>query len=386
MHDIAIAGGGIGGLTTALGLLKAGHNVRVFEQSDNPAESGAGLSIAPNAAAVLNALGLRERLLAISDLPERGCVYDGRTGEELSVTPYGEVVREHFGDYYFQTPRASIYRLLADEIRQLDPHCLRTGYRFESFEQTPDNVTLTFSDKPAEQAQVLIGADGLKSNTRACIHGDLPARFTRYIAWRALIPMARLDVSFREPVSRVWIGQERNFVFYPLDGGRLLNCVMFAGDSDWTDEGWRQKASVREIRQAYKGFHDTVQTVIDALPEDGCYKWAMFDREPLADWQSGRVALLGDAAHPMLPFLGQGASMALEDAAEMIHALNQHSDVAEALSAYGEARVERANWVLLESRASGARFASPKPSASLFSNDQAMQTGRLFGWRPPALV
>ncbi len=385
MHDIAIAGGGIGGLTAALGLLRAGHRVRVYEQSDDPAESGAGLSIAPNAAAVLAALGLREDLLKISSRPEKGIIHDGFSGERLSTTPYGEAVREHFGDYYYQMPRASLYQLLSNAVSELDQDCIATGHRLLSYEQDDDGVSLEFAGQPSSRASALIGADGLRSKTRSCAQGEIPARFTRYIAWRALIPMANLPSSYAQSVSSVWVGQERNFVYYPLNDGALLNCVMFAGNSDWTGESWREKAAVEDIRTAFAGFHQQVQTVIDALPEDGCYKWALFDREPLQVWHHQRVALLGDAAHPMLPFLGQGASMALEDAAELIHGLNQHADVCDALAAYAQQRVERANWVLLESRDAGTRFAARTPTAETFSNDRAMQTGRLFGWRPPPL-
>lgn len=386
MHDIAIAGGGIGGLTAACGLLKAGHRVRVFEQSPDPGEFGAGLSIAPNAAAVLNELGLRDQILVLSNLPQEGRVHDGRSGELLSTTPYGEAVREHFGDYYYQTPRSSLYDLLAETIHALDPDCIHTGHRVTGYSEHRSSATLHFAGQPDQEAEVLIGADGLRSMIRSSMVGEVPARFTRYIAWRALIPMTDLPESYQAPRSNVWIGPQRNFVFYPLADNTQLNCAMFAGDSDWTEEGWRQRAEVEEIRQAYQDFHPIVQTVIDALPADGCYKWALFDRDPLSRWHTPRVALLGDAAHPMLPFLGQGASMALEDAAELIHALVQHADPDRALAAYQTARLERANWVLLESRAAGERFASPNPSASLFSNDQAMQTGKLFGWRPPALA
>lgn len=380
---MAIAGGGIGGLAAALGLLQHGHNVRVYEQAENPTESGAGLSIPPNAAAALTALGLKEGLRAAADLPERGFVYSGQSGEQLSVTPYGDALRSRFGDDYYQIPRADLYQLLFSAIARLDPNCVRTGSRVSDIVEHEHEVTFSINGNRTRQANLLIGADGLRSATRAQITGSQQARFTGYIAWRALIPMDDLPVSYAQKQSSVWVGPARTFVYYPLAQGKLLNCVMFAGDSTWEGESWRQKAEVSEVRKAFAPFHEKVQRVIEAIPEAHCYKWALMDREPLLQWHTERIVLLGDAAHPMLPFLGQGASMALEDALTLSGALAQHGDLSTALSSYAQARTQRANWVLLESRAAGERFANPKPAASHFRNDQAMQTNRLFSWQPP---
>lgn len=384
-RDIAIAGGGIGGLAAALGLLRLGHKVRVYEKADNPTESGAGLSIPPNAAAALSQLGLKKGLRATADLPEQGFVYSGRSGEQLSVTPYGDTLRTRFGDDYYQIPRADLYQLLASAIAEADPGCIRTGTRVSHIVEEKEHVTFSVNGKKTQEAALLIGADGLRSATREHVVGSRQARFTGYIAWRALIPMELLPDNYARNQSSVWVGPARTFVYYPLRQGTLLNCVMFAGDSTWEGESWRQKAEAGEVRDAFAPFDKSVQQVIEAIPESECYKWALMDRDPLSCWHTNRVVLLGDAAHPMLPFLGQGASMALEDAWTLAVALTQQNDLSTALSLYSLARTQRANWVLLESRAAGERFANPKPAASHFKNDQAMQTSKLFSWQPPRL-
>ena len=381
--NIAIVGGGLGGLTAAAFLLKSGHRVRVYEQASALREVGAGISLPPNAAKLIARLGLGEALRKTANIPHMGRLQNGKTGEMIQITPFGDDLHARYGEYYYQLHRADLLSLVRSLIDAVDPACIILNHRLESIEQNRDEVRLDFEGGQSTVADLIVGADGVRSRMRSLLCGPEDPRFTRFIAWRAIVPLDRLPESFAAAQSNVWIGPGRNVTYYPIRGKRLLNCVMFASDSDWTEEGWNLPARIEEIRAAYTGYHATIQTVIDSIPEDSCFQWALYDRDPIADWVAGRVALLGDAAHPMLPFLGQGASMAIEDAALLSGALRVAAAPDEALALYQQHRRDRANWVLLESRAAGERFVSPTPHAATFGKDGAMRANDLFGHEPP---
>lgn len=383
--NIAIIGAGLGGLTAAALLLRAGHRVRVYEQAPEIAEVGAGISLPPNASKVLTQLGLADALKSFSNLPREGRIINGATGEPIKVMPFGEAMKDRYGDYYYQAHRADLHELLLDTVRREDPDCVCVDHQFSDYREADDGVEIEFENQDRAHADIVIGADGVRSTLRSKLHGAESPRFTGYIVWRAIVPMESLPAIYGEPCSNVWVGPARNFTFYPLRGRSLLNCVMFAGDSDWKEEGWNIPAKVREIREAFAGYHDSVQRIIDVIPESECYKWALYDREPIAQWAKGRAVLMGDAAHPMLPFLGQGASMAIEDASILSDAISAASSVEGAFAEYERIRRDRANWVVLESREAGARFGSETPTPETFSADRAMRADQLYRFEPPAL-
>lgn len=384
--DIAIVGAGLGGLGLANLLVRAGHRVRVYEQAPVISEVGAGLSIPPNAARVVEQMGLLEQLRAASNIPERGRIYNGKTGRVIKFTAFGEKVRHFFGDYYYQLHRADMIDILKTGLEAQDPDAIQTDHVFERFEQTNAGVTLHFKNKPPAESSILIGADGIRSRIRAQICGEEAPFFTGYVAWRALIPSDRLPAYFRQPLSNVWIGKGRNITFYPIRGGALINCAIFASDQEWTEEGWSLPARAEDIKRAFEGYHRRVQELISAISDDQCFKWGLFGREPTKQWAQGNVVLLGDAAHPMLPFLGQGASMAFEDAGVLAATIAAMPDFPSAVQAYLEHREGRANWVLLESRAAGERFVADNPTGNTFGDDGAMKVRELFGYRTPSFA
>lgn len=384
--SIAIVGAGLGGLSLASLLGRAGHHVRVYEQAASIGEVGAGLSIPPNAARIIDEMGLLDQLRSLSNVPERGRIYNGRSGRVIKYAPFGEVVKKHFGEYYYQLHRADMIGILLEGARRIDPDTVMTDHVFERFEETPKGVRLFFENQPDRQADILIGADGIRSRIRSQICGPEAPVFTGYVAWRALIPMDSLPDYYKVPLSNVWIGKGRNITFYPIRGNRLLNCAIFASDQEWASEDWNVPAKVQDIRTAFSGYHQRVQTLIDAIPEDDCFKWGLFGREPTGNWSMGKVVLMGDAAHPMLPFLGQGASMAIEDASALARAISTQPDFDSAARLYLKHREERANWVLMESRAAGERFVSDAPNGNTFGKDGAMKMNKLFGYKTPEMA
>ena len=383
--NIIIVGAGIGGLTLALGLLRKGIDVQIVEVADTIKEVGAGISVPPNALKILWRLGLKDELDRLISVPTVGEIRVGETGEAISSTPFGDDMVRRYGAPYAQLHRADLQKVLIDSVLAQDAECLSLGTRAVDCRHTANGAEVNVQSNGIVSkisGRAVIACDGIRSTIREQLFHNEPPRFTRHVAWRCLIPTVDLPTSLREHRSVINISHHRQLVHYPLRDGTLLNCVAFVGGSDWRDESWTQPGDVSELQSLFSLFEDRSRAVLSAVPGDACFKWAIYDRDPLDSWCDHNVALLGDAAHPMPPYLGQGAAMAIEDAFVLADALAQTDCVADAFASYETQRVERANWALCESRAAGHRFQDANPDASRFDNDQALQAERMFSYEP----
>lgn len=384
MRDLGIVliGGGIGGLTAALALLRRGFRVTVHEQAPELREVGAGLSVTPNAAHVLVDLGLAPLLRAKAFALTRTGVKHFKTGRLLVDVPRGALMLEKYGEHYYVIHRADLHEGLAEAITAIDSACIRVGERCVAVTQDDAGVTARFENGSEARGAVLVGCDGLRSIVRECVHGAAMPPFAGYIAYRALVPTQRIRDVAIEPPSCLQIGPGHSFTRYPVRDGQLLNYVAMAERSGWEVESWSVRADVAEVLEEFRDFEPDVRKIIAATPAETCFKWALLDRDPLAEWARGRVTLLGDAAHPMLPFLGQGAVMAIEDAMVLARAFDSSSDWREALHRYEEARRERTTFVMRKSREAVKRYHAPNTDAYDKSTHQAGDTLGLFAYNP----
>ncbi|MBV7395934.1 FAD-dependent monooxygenase [Mameliella sediminis] len=348
-RKILIAGAGLGGLTAAACLLQAGHDVDVFEQAPALGEVGAGIQVSANATKVLRHIGVLDRLakLAVHPLRTEFRLHD--TAEVVATIKLGEAHEKKFGAPYYHVYRPDIHGLLADRVRELKPDAIKLGKAATSYAETSEGVTLCFADGSAATGDLLIGADGIKSIVRSGMHGVEPANFTGNVAWRAMIPADRLPADFMEKIFINWMGPEKHMVVYWVHQGKFLNFVGCVEKPDWTQEGWTIKAPWEDLKADFEGFHPDVQTMIDLADRDACYCWALNNRPKLPFWSTDRVTLLGDAAHPTLPYMAQGAVMAIEDGAVLMRALDEVATLPEALAAYQNARIERTARIVNES-------------------------------------
>lgn len=358
---VLIVGAGIGGLTAALALQRLGQRVAVYEQAPFLTEVGAGLTLASNGTIVLQHLGLRDALLDLGVVPDHGAVKHYRTGRTLVDIPRGKVQLERFGAPYLQIHRADLHEALVVAVRSNDPGCLHTGHALTDLGQDPDGVTALFSQGEPVRGSLLIGCDGIRSTVRARLFGDEAPRFTGYVAWRGLVPMERLASSTVAPDSAIWIGPGHFLTRYRVRRGQLLNYIAIARTSRWAEEGWAVPSTVDAVLAQFREFDTAARTVLMATPPDQCFKWGIFEREPLATWTASRVTLLGDAAHPTTPFLGQGAVMAIEDGMVLARAVATDGAVPAALTRYEQARLTRANGVMLASRDNGLNLTTADP-------------------------
>jgi len=384
MRDLkfVLVGGGIGGLTAALALLRRGFRVEVHEQARELREVGAGLSITPNATHVLTDLGLLPILESRGFALQRSGVKHFKTGRLLVDTERGAVMLERYGAHYYVVHRADLHDGLAAAIRAIDPDCLRVGQRCVDIQQDDAGPVAHFENRMQARGDVMVGCDGLRSVVRGRTHGAPEPPFTGYIAFRALVPMDRIRDIVIDPQSCLQIGPGRTFTRYPVSGGTMLNYVALAEKSGWQVESWSVRAEVSEVLEDFRDFQDDVRAIIAATPENGCYKWALFDRDPLPQWRHGRITLLGDAAHPMLPFLGQGAGMAIEDGMVLARAFEQSSSIEEGLTRYENARRDRTTFVMLQSREAVKRYHAPDTDSYDKSSHRAGDALGLFAYNP----
>ncbi len=359
--EVVIVGGGIGGLSAALALQRAGVAVRVYEQAPQLIEMGAGLSLSPTAVHGLNHLGLQATLQREAYAPEDQAVRHYRDGRPLVRVNRGSALLQRYGERYYLIHRADLHDALVAAVRANDPNAIHLEHRLRSFEQRGERVYLEFDNGTRTDAAVLVGADGSRSVVRHGLFGAGDPQFTGYIAWRGLVPMERVPPEALDPPSGIFIGPRHLVNRYPVRRGTLLNFVAFAERSDWTAEGWSIRSSVSELLEEFAGWHEDVLAFMRQTPPEQLFKWGLFDREPLANWTRGRTTLLGDAAHPVLPFLGHGAVLAIEDAVVLARTLAGEEPVEEALQRYEQARRPRATFVVLQSREAGKQFHHADP-------------------------
>ncbi|MFO1142611.1 MAG: FAD-dependent monooxygenase [Amaricoccus sp.] len=348
--EVVVVGGGIGGLAAALALARRGAQVSVFEQAPALGEVGAGLQVGPNGVAVLAALGLAQTAVAAASVPEAVELRDHRNGRLIVRLPLGAAFAARYGRPYLQFHRADLLALLADAAAGAGVGVV-TGRRVESVAASGVGVRIE-TDSGGHEAAVAVAADGLRSAVRAAHLAGRPPRFTGHVAWRALVPADRVEAP--PGATQVTLAPGRHTVSYPLRSGQLVNLVAIEERSAWQPEGWSITDDPANLRRAFAGWSGPSGALLAAV--DQCFLWGLFDHPPLAAWTAGRIALLGDACHPMLPFLAQGATMALEDAWVLADALDRARTPEAGLAAYAARRIARATRVQRSAAGAGRLY------------------------------
>lgn len=331
--QVVVAGGGIGGLAAALAASRVGCHVRLLERAAAFSEVGAGIQLGPNVTRVLHAWGLNDALRSVAAFPQRLQVRNAEGGELLGELPLGQSMATRYGAPYATVHRADLHSLLLQALQQHGDIHLHAGRALQSFSQTQEAVRLQAATGPGIECDALIGADGLWSTVRQQLLGDGPPSATGHLAYRALLPQAGLPERFRTQNVTVWLGPRMHIVGYPVRGGESLNVVAFVhgevADDARARDAWDHRANAADLQAGLQGVCTALRDFVEAV---GAWRlWVMYDRPPMQGAHQhalGRVALLGDAAHPMRPYLAQGAGMAIEDAAELGNALSQAKAVA----------------------------------------------------------
>jgi len=356
-HHILIAGGGIGGVAAALALINRGYDVDVYEQAPELKEFGAGVQISPNGTRSLHALGVLETLRQLSCDTEGKEVRLWNTGQTWKLFDLGAEAIERYGFPYVTVFRPDLLQVLVDAVRARKPDAIHLGWRAAGVTQRKDRVILESESGKTVEGDALIGADGVHSVIRHKLFGGDRARFFGMIAWRGVIPMERVPQHISREKATNWIGVGGHVVHYPLRAGKLMNFVGIQERADWQVESWTTQGTARECATDHAGWHADVQALIAASPS--LFKWALMGRDPLPKWTVGNVTLLGDACHPTLPMLAQGAVMAIEDAVILGRCFDKYADVATALSRYQDARIAVTSRRVVGANENAARFHNP---------------------------
>jgi salicylate hydroxylase len=361
-----IAGAGIGGLCTALCLARGGWRVSVYEKAKVLEETGASLQLSPNASAILRRLGVIERLTPFALRPKAIRIRRARDGGTLALMPLDDAERR-WGSPYLVVHRADLQRALLEAIAREPSIKLQTGAAVAGFASGENSVAIAIEQgvvRLKAAGDCLIGADGVRSFVRQRLSAE-SARFSGRTAWRATVDAARAPPAMRREEITLWLGRKAHLVHYPLRGGAIVNVVAIV-DEDLCPDGahfWSSPGEREFLEVRFSGWAEAARNLLRAAPD--WRKWPLFDCNPIASWMAGRVALMGDAAHPMLPFLAQGAAQAIEDAGALGEVLTRGQNIETSLRAYQEARCARAARVQRESRRQATIYHLSGPAALL---------------------
>lgn len=352
----AIVGAGIGGLAAALTLRRVGIEVEVYEAATILGEIGAGIQISPNASRVLIGLGLGDELDRVGVRPLTGDMRRWDDGALITSQPLGEAVERQFGAPYFHLHRADLHRILADAV---GPRQIHLGRECGEVISRRDRPQIEFVDGSRLAFDIVIGADGIHSKVRASMFGREDPRFSGNTVWRGMVPAQHIEDLSLPVNSTLVMGPGQHFVYYFVSGGEYVNWVGVAPSTTWTAESWTDEGRLDDALADFEGWNSTVRRLIGEMKGKPIYRWALYDRDPLPSWGKGPVTLLGDACHPMLPFMAQGAAQAIEDAAVLAGCLAQTHEAATALRRYEELRRRRTARVQMAARDNEAMFHLP---------------------------
>ena len=374
-NNVLVAGGGIGGLAAALAVSQAGWKVDLLEQSTEFGEFGAGIQLGPNAVRVLQSWGLTEALKAVAARPLRLEVRHAGTAALLAQRPLAGVMEQQFGSAYLTIARADLHHILLEAVQTQAGVALQAGTRVESYSVAESTVHVSAHNGSVWHAAGLIGADGIWSAVRTQLLADGPPQLTGHLAYRAMVPQSTLPAALRLQVVQVWMGPEFHVVQYPVRGGEWLNVVVIVHGSVNGDlRSWDHSANAADLRRLLRSAARPLQALLEAIAH--WRLWPLSDRVPMqsaAEHAQGRVALLGDAAHPMRPYLAQGAGMAIEDAAVISQCLSDfRADLPAAFQRFAALRWQRNGRVQARAIRNGRVFHLGGPAAVV--RDWALQT------------
>ncbi len=354
-----IIGGGIGGLTAALALLKLGIDVELYEQAAELKEVGAGLQTSSNGTRVLYALGLEERLSTLQVTPSHRQLRHWKTGETWNWFDLGSSSRDRYGTPHIMMHRGDLQGVIADAVRRLKPDAIHLGMRCVAVSQTDAHAEAWFEGGKAVTGSYVIGADGIHSKVRESMFGPDRPIFVGCVAWRGLVPMEKLPGHIAKMVGINWLGPHGHVLHYPVRRGELMNFISFVERSDWQIESWVTRGTKAELANDFREWHSDVHEIIRLIETP--YKWALMVRGPMSHWSKGRITLMGDACHPTLPFLGQGGVMAIEDGYVVAACLQKYfNNPSTALARYEDIRRDRTSAVVRKAHENRASAFEPK--------------------------